>query len=105
MLVFVDFLESSQERKKMSKRNRLEIIFDILKIIQEHHNSIKRTPLLRYSNLSSQSFSEYYDELMRKGFIKEIENKKKTYVTLTDKGFKYVEQYKTIIGFIDDFNL
>jgi len=90
----------------MSKRNRLQVIHDILKVISNHNNSIKPTPLLRYSNLSSQSFSEYYKELLEKELIKEAKDKKgRKYITLTDKGFVYLEKYKTIIGFIEDFNL
>jgi len=61
----------------MRKRDRLEVIHDFLRIIQENNNSIKPTPLLRKSNLSSQSFSEYLGELVSKGFVKEIEDKKK----------------------------
>ena len=88
------------------KRDRLEVIYNILKIIQEHHNSIKPTPLLRYSNLSSQSFSEYFKELFEKNFIKEVIDKKgRKYITLTDKGFKFLEKYKMILGFIDEFEL
>jgi predicted transcriptional regulator len=88
------------------KRDRLEIIYDMLKIIRDNHNSIKPTPLLRYSNLSSKSFSEYYPELLKKELIKEIiDNKGKKYITLTDNGFKYLEKYKLIHGFINEFNL
>ena len=88
------------------KRERLGIIYDILRIIQNHHNSIKPTPLLRYSNLSSQSFSDYLDELLKKGFVKEVTNKKeRRYITLTDKGFRYLEKYRLILGFIDEFEL
>ena len=90
----------------MSRRNRLEIIRDILDIIRKNNNSIKPTPLLRYSNLSSQSFSDYYQELIKKKFIKEAKDKDdKKYITLTDNGFKYLEKYQTIIEFIDEFNL
>jgi predicted transcriptional regulator len=90
----------------MKKRERLEVIYDLLKVIEKHHNSIKPTPLLRFSNLSSQRFSDYFSELKDKEFIKEIYDKKgKKFITLTDKGFKYLERYKTIISFIDDFNL
>lgn len=90
----------------MKKRDRLEVIFDILKIISDKNNSIKPTPLLRQSNLSTQSFNEYFMELIQKEFIKEIVDKKgKKYITLTDKGFKYLEKYKTIIGFIGEFDL
>ena len=88
------------------KRDRLEVIYDILKIIMHRNNSIKPTPLLRYSNLSSNSFSEYFRELIAKGFVKEFADKKgRRYVTLTDKGFKYLEKYRLILGFIDEFEL
>ena len=88
------------------KRDRLEVIHDFLKIINDNHNSIKPTPLLRKTNLSSQSFNEYYGELLTKGFIKEIKDKKeRKYITLTDKGFKYLTKYRYILGFIGEFEL
>ncbi len=88
------------------KRERLEVIYDILKIIRDNNNSIKPTPLLRYSNLSYNSFSQYEKELIKKGFIKEIYDKKgKKLYTLTDKGFIYLDKYKLISGFIDEFEL
>jgi len=88
------------------KRDKLEVIFDILKTINSHHNSIKPTPLLRQSNLSSSNFTEYYNELLSKDLIKEIkDNKGKKYVTLTDKGFRYLEKYKLILGLIHEFEL
>ena len=88
------------------KRDRLVVIYDILKMISDKNNSIKPTPLLRYSNLSSQSFAEYYKELIDKKFVKEMLDKKgRKYITLTDKGFKYLEKYKMILGFINEFEL
>jgi predicted transcriptional regulator len=92
--------------KVSKKRNRLEVIYDILKIISDHKNSIKPTPLLRYSNLSSVSFAEYYAELKDKEFVKEvIDSKGSKYITLTDKGFSYLEKYKLILGLLDEFEL
>jgi len=90
--------------KMNKKRDRLEVIYDILTIVRNHHNSIKPTPLLRFSNLSSNSFAEYFKELKSKKLIKVIVNNKK-YISLTDNGFKYLEKYKLIIGFIDEFEL
>ena len=88
------------------KRERLEVIYDILCIVQDKHSSIKPTPLLRYSNLSSSSFIEYYKELLEKDLIKEIfDRKNRKYITLTDKGFKFLEKYKLIKGFIEEFEL
>ena len=87
----------------MAKRNKLEIIKDILKIIQENH-SIKPTPLLRKSNISSSRFKEYYLELLKKEFIKETYGKNKK-IILTEKGLRYLEKYSAIINFIDEFEL
>jgi predicted transcriptional regulator len=87
----------------MKKRNKLEIIKDILKIIQESR-SIRPTPLLRKSNLSSPIFRKYYSELLSKNFIEETREKNKK-IILTKKGQKYLEKYFAIINFIEEFEL
>ena len=88
------------------KRDRLEIIYDILNIIRDHDNSIKPTPLMRYSNMSTQRFNEYFQELMDKEFIREDYDKKgRKYITLTDKGFNFIRKYSVILGFVEEFEL
>jgi predicted transcriptional regulator len=87
------------------KRGKLEIIKDILKIIKDNKNSIKPTPLLRKSGLSSTRFKEYYTDLTEKELIKEVMDKEDKYVSLTDKGFKLLEKYKAIVDFIEEFEL
>jgi predicted transcriptional regulator len=88
------------------KRDRLKVIYDILKIIKDNKNSIKPTPLLRYSNLSTNSFNEYMKELLENDFVKQTKDKKdKKVITLTDKGFQYLDKYRVIVGFIEDFGL
>ena len=87
----------------MVKRNKLEIIKDILKLIQDNPN-IKPTPLLRRSGLSSSRFKKYYTDLLKKEFIKKTLEKNKK-IILTEKGFKFIEKYQTIINFIDEFEL
>jgi predicted transcriptional regulator len=89
----------------MVKRIRLEIIRDILKIIKENNNSIKPTPLLRRSNISSSRFKEYFKELSKKGFIKEIKVNNDKSIKLTEKGFRFLEKYRSIINFIEEFEL
>jgi predicted transcriptional regulator len=87
----------------MAKRERLEIIRDILQIVKESRQ-IKATPRLRKSNLSSTRFRGYFPYLIEKGFIREINNGEK-HLELTDKGYEFLEKYKTIIDFIDEFDL
>jgi predicted transcriptional regulator len=90
----------------MVKREKLEIIQDILKVIRENHNSIKATPLLRTTNISSNRFKKYLAELSEKNLINEVINKKgEKFISLTDKGFKFLEKYKAIVNFIEEFEL
>lgn len=100
-------MEKSESDQAMTKkRDRLEIIYDFLNIIRNHDNSIKPTPLLRFSNLSSQRFADYLKEMEMKEFIKVLETKKgRKMITLKDKGFRFLEKYQTIRGFIEDFGL
>lgn len=89
----------------MEKRNKLDILKDILSLVSTH-KSILPTPLLRKSNLSSKRFKLYYNELIEKKFLKEIPGKRnKKKILLTEKGFAYLEKYKTIVHFIDEFDL
>jgi predicted transcriptional regulator len=87
------------------KRERLEVIFDILKAIQDSGNIIKPTRLMHSSNLSPQMFDEYLQELLSKGFIKEHTDKGKKTYSLEKKGFLFLEEYKVIVRFIDNFGL
>lgn len=88
------------------KRDRLGVIFDVLKCVRDNHNSMRPTPLMRSSNLSSAGFAEYLEELTRKDLIKIVSDPKGgQYITLTDKGFQYLEKYRLILGFIDEFEL
>ena len=88
------------------KRERLEVIHDILKAIADSDNLIKPTRLLYASNLSPQMFKDYKDELLRKGFVVEAADKdyRKT-ISLAKKGFEFLEQYRTITDFIENFGL
>jgi len=82
------------------KRERLEVIHDILLSVREHVR-IRPTRLLHSSNISPQMFKEYIDELMTKGFISQDEKD----IILTDKGFEFLEKYKEMREFIGRFGL
>ena len=89
----------------MAKRDRLEILKDTLKIIHDNKNFIKPTVLLRKSKMSSLRFKEYYNELISRSFIKENTEGTEKRISLTDKGFKFLDRYKSIIDFIEEFDL
>lgn len=87
------------------KRERLQVIHDILKAIQEKNGKIKPTHILYKSNLSYQMMEEYLNELISKDFIIENKAKKGKTYSLTQKGFDYLNEYKLIINFTESFGL
>ena len=89
----------------MAKRERLEILKDTLKIIQENRNAIKPTVLLRKSKMSSSRFKEYFNDLISQGFVKETEHGQEKFISLADKGYRFLDRYKSIIDFIEEFDL
>ena len=87
------------------KRERLEVIRDILKSISSSRQ-IKPTRLLYASNLSPQMFKEYINELITKGFIKfEIDKKEKKTFSITSKGQEFLQEYRVIENLIENFGL
>ena len=93
------------------KRNRLEIIRDILSVIKDKSGKIRPTHILYKSNLSHQLMDEYLTELISKEFIVENEIFKgkrkargKTY-SITNKGLTFLEKYMMIIEFTESFGL
>jgi len=87
------------------KRNRLEVIYDILKAISNKNGKIKPTHILYKSNLSHKMMNEYLSDLIAKGFVEEHEEKRNKTYSLTPKGFEYINKYRFIVEFNDSFGL
>lgn len=87
------------------KRGRLQIIYDILRVIKEKNGKIKPTNILYKSNLSNQMFQEYMNELIQKGFVLEKDTKNSKTYSLTQKGFDYLNKYQMIVDFTNSFGL
>lgn len=90
----------------MKKRDRLEIIYDILSVIRDKRGSSKPTHIIYKSNLSHQMLTEYLTELISKGLLVETADKggKKMY-SMTDKGYNYLKDYTVIKSFVDSYGL
>jgi predicted transcriptional regulator len=87
------------------KRDRLEVIYDILNSVRNKSNKIKPTHLLYKSNLSYSMMKNYLDDLMGAGLMEEGESKTGKYYFLTEKGFQYLAEYVKIKEFTESFGL
>jgi len=89
-----------------TKRNKIEIIFDILKAIQNKQGKIKPTHLLYKSNLSYKKMNEYLDDLITKSMVSSVmEKNNKKFYTITETGLTFLQEYKKMREFTDSFGL
>lgn len=87
------------------KRERLQVIHDILQVVKEKNGRIKPTHILYKSNLSHQMMDEYMKELLEKGFILENSNEEGKTYSITPKGQEYLAKYRLIVEFTTSFGL
>lgn len=87
------------------KRSKLDIIYDMLRAIEDKGGKIKPTHLLYKSNLSHQRMKLYLDELKQRNLLTETEVKDKTFYELTDDGRKFLQNFKQMKQFTEAFGL
>ena len=87
------------------RRDRLQIVNDILLSIQEKNGKIRPTHLLYKSNLAHNKMKAYLNELIEKELIREDAEDGKKYYFLTEKGIKFISEFKKVREFVDSFGL
>ena len=82
------------------KRNRMEIMHDMLKIIQEKKGKLKKTHLMYKANLSHNQMKIYLGELTMSGLIE-----KESPLKITEKGSDFFLKYRQMKEFEKTFGL
>lgn len=87
------------------KRDRLQILHDVLSAIQEKGPEAKPTHVLYKANLSHKVLTEYMEEVLSQNLAQEKEvDGKKTY-SLTEKGFKFLQDFQVVQNFLESYGL
>ena len=87
----------------MERRNKLNIIYDILRVIQKG-GEIKKTHIMYQANLSHNQMKLYLNELYKKKFI-ENTSSEKLLIKITKKGEDFFKQYAQVKEFEKTFGL
>ena len=88
-----------------SKRTRVDIILDMLKVISEKNGQIKPTHLMYKSNLSHVQMKQYLNEMIEKGLITEVLEKEKKQIAITKKGRNFLTTVLQMKEFQKTFGL
>lgn len=95
----------------MSRRSRMQIIYDLLNAIIEKKGRIKVTHLLYKGNLSHERLKLYLEELEEKGFIQKLKeetkkkNSGKNFYTITEKGVNFLNEIHRVQELTEAFGL
>ena len=87
------------------RRNKFQIICDILFLLQRDTRGVKPTHVLYKVNLSHTKLKEYLTELETKGLIYQTNEKGKILYKITDKGLEFVAQISKINELKNAFGL
>jgi predicted transcriptional regulator len=87
------------------KRTKIDIIYDMLRAIEEKGGKIIPTHLLYKSNLSHQRMKLYLEELKQRQMVTEAHVKDKLFYELTDEGRKFIQNFKRMKEFTEAFGL
>jgi len=87
------------------KRSKLDIVYDMLKAIEDKGGLIKPTHLLYKSNLSHQRMKLYLEELKERRLIEDSSKDDKLMYSLTDEGRKFIQNFKHMKEFTQAFGL
>ncbi len=87
------------------KRSKIDIVYDMLRAIEDKGGRIIPTHLLYKSNLSHQRMKLYLEELKQKNMIVETHSKDRTFFELTDTGRKFIQNFRQMKEFTQAFGL
>ena len=88
------------------KRNRVEIIHDMLRIIQDKRGGkIRKTHLMYKANLSHKQMTSYLKELTDNGLIETMLDNDKNFICITNKGREFSVRYLQMREFEKTFGL
>ena len=76
----------------MVRRERIDIVLDMLTAIRDKGGEIKPTHLMYKANLTHRQMKSYLDDLVAKNFMEYDDSKDTKYILITDAGRKFIEK-------------
>lgn len=89
----------------MMRRAKQDIVFDMLRAIQEKGGTIKPTHLLYKSNLSHSRMKELLSELTEKKLVENRVVNEHGVLVLTEQGYEFLSKWQQLKAFTEAFGL
>lgn len=83
----------------------MQVIADVLRVIENENGITKPTHILYKANLSHKLLKDHLNTLLQKGFVEVVIEKNRTYYKITDKGKKFINEFRKIEKLAQIFGL
>lgn len=87
------------------RRSKMQVIADVLRVIENEGGRTKPTHILYKANLSHKLLKEHLNTLLQKGFIEVTIEENRTLYRITDKGRKFMGEFRKIEKLASVFGL
>jgi len=87
------------------RRNKIDIISDILNVISSNKGKIKQTHLMYKVNLSHKLMRSYLEDLLAKQAIEEKKENNNIYIIIKSKGQEFLEKFRKMQEFQNAFGI
>ena len=88
------------------RRSKMQVIADILRVVEgSSSNRVKPTHILYKANLSHKLLKDHINTLLQKGFIEVEIEKNHTYYKITEKGQKFMSEFRKLEKLSQAFGL
>ena len=88
-----------------SRRSKIQILVDIIKIIQKKGGVAKPTHILYGANLSHIRLMKYLNWLQMRSFIEQVDFGGRSGYRVTPKGLDFVKEFKKVQSFSEAFGI
>ena len=87
------------------RRSKMQVIADILRVVEGSGNRVKPTHILYKANLSHKLLKDHINTLLQKGFIEVEIEKNHTYYRITEKGQRFMSEFRKLEKLSQAFGL
>jgi predicted transcriptional regulator len=89
----------------IERRTRADILFDILRIVQQNQGKSKTTKILYGANLSYVRLKKHLDYLIQNQFLERTQANGSTLFIITEKGLNFIQEFRKVKRFSEAFGI
>jgi predicted transcriptional regulator len=91
--------------ERIERRTKADILFDILRIVQQNQGKAKTTRILYGANLSYARLKKHVDYLIQNNFLDKIQSNDAVYFAITERGLQFIQEFRKVKRFSEAFGI